>query len=266
MNKINKSNKQKKIIIIIHVFQNTPKREKHSFEISPLLQNEGSCNQEKDCHLQGTACDYPPYPPSVQSNGSVDGKDAELHSPVNSPHSSTSGNISDLSDSSFNMTDFITEKTVIQPRMPLKVVEQAEGQSHGQMGDIQNPTETTGFFSDAAECPQRLACNVQGQSKGQSLGQVVPNGNHCEDKVDRPNASHKTSLNFEDMKENINPAEQEIHSSEVQEEYEDISPPQSHLSADSNISTTSSQRVEASAKPAETYISQIAKVYLTFKF
>ena len=204
------------------IFQETPKRVKGNLNF-PLFTSQNGENpikaDETDNNPPATTVDYLACPASVRSEGSEDGRDAHPHSPVNSPHSSTSGHISDLSDSSFNMSDLFIK----QPCKP-------EGE-------------------------------VQGQTQSQTPDQMVANQNQSENNTDRPGVSDKQDLNLEDMKENIKPKVYRENSDVVQDEFEEILPPASHLSLDSNISTTNSQqRNEESAKPGETYISLIAKV------
>ena len=153
----------------------------------------------------------------MRSVGSVDGKDAELHSPVTSPHSNTSGNVSDLSDSSFNISDFLGEKTDNLKKMPPK--DEAQGHDEGQ-GHLEK----------------------QGQ-----VGRVFTNG---------------------EAKENVEPlnANNNSHNSKrrIVNKDEHIPESVSQLNQGSNHSTAScSQQSGESTKPAETYISLIAKVIKT---
>ena len=196
------------------ILQNTPQRTpKPVLEATPSQPFKDAPNkairEEELCSSEYTTC-----PPSVISVGSVDGKDAELHSPVTSPHSSTSGNISDLSDSSFNISVFLGEKTDNSKKMPPK-------------------DETQGHDEDQGHLEK------QGQ-----VGLVFTNG---------------------EAKENVEPLNWNNNNNNstrrIQNIDEHIPESDSQLNQGSNHSSTScSQQSGESTKPAETYISLIAKV------
>ena len=152
--------------------------------------------------------EYTTCPPSVSSVGSVDGKDAELHSPVTSPHSSTSGNVSDLSDSSFNISDFLGEKTDDLKRLPPKT--ETQGHYEGQ-GNIEKQGKVSSVFTDD-EAKQNV--------------QPLHSNNNYNDARRIPNPESDSQLSQGSTQSTANPIQQNGES----------------------------------VKPAETYISLIAKV------
>ena len=173
--------------------------------------------EEEQCSSGVKTPDYTTCPPSVSSVGSVDGKDAELHSPVTSPHSSTSGNVSDLSDSSFNISDFLGEKTDNLKKMSPK--NETQGHNEGQ-GHIEKERQVNSIFTD-----------------GEAKENVQP--------------LHLNSENYNNAR--------------VIQNKDENNPPQSdsQFTQGSAQSTAKrSQQSGESAKPAETYISLIAKVLL----
>ena len=149
----------------------------------------------------------------MSSVGSVDGKDAELHSPVTSPHSSTSGNVSDLSDSSFNISDFLGEKTDNLKKNLSK--DDTQGHDAGQTHAEKQGQVRRAFTDDEAKE------NIQPLNSNYSGARSVPSKDeHVQDLGCQPNQSSKQST------------------------------------------ASCSQQSGESAKPAETYISLIAKVIL----